>query len=85
MSRTVEQIAADNALALAIEGVRAVYQHTESDAMLTDFLVIYAEQGYTADGEGFTRHGMLCRDANMPIYRALGLLDYQASKLRAQR
>lgn len=81
MSRTPEQVDADDALSAAIERVLQVYD--DGDAwILTEYVVVTSQHRYDDDGEGLTAVGALYRDGDVPTHRALGLLDYAATRLR---
>lgn len=81
MTRTPEQRDADDALTAAIERVLQAYD--DGDAwMLTEYVVVTAQHRYDDEGESLTAVGALFRDGDVPTHRALGLLDYGATRLR---
>lgn len=82
MTRSAEQLAADEALADAIMGVLRAYDVHDQSMVLTDFVVAYALQGWDADGDSKTICGQLVRDGSVPDYRVLGLLETTAAAIR---
>ena len=81
MTRTPDQVAADDALTAAIERVLQVYD--DGDAwVLTEYVVVTAQHRFDDDGEGLTAVGALFRDSDVPIHRALGLLEYASTRMR---
>lgn len=81
MPRTPDQVAADDALAAAIDRVLQAYDDGYP-WILTEYDVVTAQHRYDDDGEGLTAVGALFRDSDVPTHRALGLLDYAATRLR---
>lgn len=51
--------------------------------ILTDWIVIAAQQGFDEDGDATTSVGLLLPNDSFPMYRILGLLDYAATVERA--
>lgn len=80
-SRSAEQRAADDALTAAIEQVNRAY-YGDSDRLLTDYVVIFAEQSWDDDGDSITAVGTNPRDGDMAIYKTIGLLDYGLTRAR---
>lgn len=80
-SRTDEQQAADADLTTAIEAVNRAYFGDEA-RLLTDYVVVFAEQSWDDDGDQITAVGVNPRDGDLPIYRTLGLLDYAQARAR---
>jgi hypothetical protein len=80
-SRTIEQREADAALTAAVEAVNRAY-YGEDGRLLTDYIVVFAEQSWDNEGEQVTAVGVSPRDGDMPIYRTLGLLDYALTRAR---
>lgn len=81
MSRTAEQVEADDALTTAIEGVLQAYD--DGDAwLLAEYVVITSQQRYDDDGDLLTAVGALYRDGSVPTHRALGLIEHAAVRLR---
>lgn len=75
MGRTPEQITADEALIEAIGVCRTAYYGAPPEgiiSLLTDYIVVYVNQGY-ANGEEGSGIGWLVRDG-LPMYRAVGAL-----------
>lgn len=83
MARTPEQVAADAALTAAIEAVIAAYHDGDGVAyVLTEYVVVASQITYDGDGDGLTAVATLYRDSDVPIHRALGLLDYARTRMR---
>lgn len=80
MPRSQEQVAADDNLTVAVERCIAAYGEPEPAVVLTDFVVVYAQQGWDAEGYGCTRVDMLLRDGDLANYRLLGLLQSAVSR-----
>jgi hypothetical protein len=75
MARTAEQEHADDALTAAINLVRVAYFGEESARrLLTDYVVVFAEQTIDDDGDVETVTGTLVREGNLAGYRIAGLL-----------
>lgn len=89
MSRTPEQIAADEQLAAAIEAVDKAYGDGQVDGdVLGDFIVISAWSRLTDEGEFDTVTGHHVRDNAVPPYRVRGLVhsfldDWRADTIAA--
>lgn len=81
MSRTPEQIAADDALTAAIEGVLIAYADDGNAWVISEYIVAAAQHRFD-DGDALTAVGLLYRDGDVPTHRALGLADYAATQLR---
>ncbi|MDG4832427.1 hypothetical protein O7627_24410 [Solwaraspora sp. WMMD1047] len=82
-SRTPEQRAADDALTAAIQQTLDAYAGS-GPWLLTEYVVVTAQQGYDEDGDGITAVGQLYRDGDVPLHRALGLLDHAVTRMRAR-
>jgi hypothetical protein len=82
VSRTPEQVQADDALTAAIEQCMHAYHGQERPFVLTEYLVITSQQGFDDDGEGLTAVGALYRDNDVPTHRAVGLIEYVGARLR---
>jgi hypothetical protein len=82
VSRTPEQRKADDNLTEAIDAVRKAYDcHGEIDGFLmTDYVVIYAAQKYDKDGDSLTALGIMPRDADVPLYRLMGMGEYAVAQ-----
>ncbi|HEX6682965.1 MAG TPA: hypothetical protein VF062_09235 [Candidatus Limnocylindrales bacterium] len=83
MSRTPEQKAADEALTAAVEQALTAYGSEEQSYVLTEYVVLTAQTRYDEDGDAVTAVGIVYRDGDVPHHRALGLIDYAATRLRA--
>lgn len=81
MARTAEQIAADDALTVAIQRATDAY-FGAAPRLLTDYVVLTAEQGIDEEGDGETAIGWLIRDNEVPHYRIIGLLDMALTRHR---
>lgn len=82
--RTTEQRAADNALRDAVMRVAEVYaDDTIAGWVLTDYLLVYATQGWDDEGDASSAVGTAVDADTSPIYRLLGLADVAATRYRA--
>lgn len=82
MSRTEEQKTADEALTAAIEA--AVRAYFEDEGWVTaEYLVVAAQNRLGPGGEPETSIIQLNRDGDIPTYRALGLVEFLAARMRA--
>ncbi|SBT63940.1 hypothetical protein GA0070622_0908 [Micromonospora sediminicola] len=82
MSRTPEQVAADQALTAAIEQVLLAYADDGQAWVLTEYVVISAQQRFDDHGHGVTAVGCFNRDDAVPVHRILGLVEYAATRTR---
>ncbi|MEU0081380.1 hypothetical protein ABZY58_26060 [Micromonospora tulbaghiae] len=81
MSRTPEQVAADEALTAAIE--QALLAYGDSQAyVLTEYVVVTSQQRFDEEGNSITAIGFINRDGDVPYHRILGLLEYAATRTR---
>ena len=83
MSHTPEQREADAALTAAIEQTLTAYADDGQAWILTEYVVLTAQTRYDDEGDPTTAVGTLFRDGDVPYHRALGLLDYAATRMRA--
>lgn len=75
MSAPREELAAANErLTAAINDLRLLVWDDGRERMLTDYVVVFAEQGFDEDGDPVTVTGQLYPDGYLAGYRALGLL-----------
>lgn len=81
MSRSGEQVAADDALTTAIERVLQAYGDDQA-YVLTEYVVVTSQQRFDEDGDGITAVGLMFRDSAVPTHRALGLCEYASTRLR---
>ncbi len=81
MSRTPAQLAADQALTAAIEQTLAAYSDGQP-WVPTEYVVVTSQQRFDDEGDSVTAVGILYRDGNVPLHRALGLVDYAAVRMR---
>lgn len=65
----------------AIRAKLAAYD--TSGGILTDWIVIAAQQNFDDAGDAVNSVGLLMPNDNFPMYRILGLLDYAATVERA--
>lgn len=82
MARTPEQVAADDALTQAIEQVMHAYYDTDVAWVLSEYVVVTAQHRFDDSGDGVTAVGTLYRDGDVPLHRALGLVDYASTRLK---
>jgi hypothetical protein len=81
MHRTPEQIDADAALTAAIERVIATYYPTDEGYVLSEYVTVTCQQRFDDDGTGISAVSIVCRDGDVPVHRALGLLNYAAARM----
>jgi len=74
MSRTDEQIKADEELTNAIEKCIRAYGYEEA-FILTDYMVIAAQTKLDEDGDSVNAYTYLYRDSDMPYHKILGLME----------
>ncbi|WP_280465857.1 hypothetical protein [Nocardia brasiliensis] len=82
MSRTPEQIAADNALTEALEGVWAAYCPEPDPGVLLEYTVLATRRGMNIDGSAWSSFGAFTRDDNVPTYVQMGMLQYRLTRLK---
>lgn len=80
--RTDEQREADDALRAAIERVAAAYEDAASGWVVTEYVTIYSQQGWDADGDQCTAVGTAVDGGTTPIHRLLGLCEYASTRYR---
>lgn len=80
MTRTPQQVEADTNLRNAIEQANAAYMNVEG--VITDYLVLFAEQAFDDQGEGTTKIGAIVCDPPPPAYRQIGLLHTILGRLQ---
>lgn len=83
MSRTVEQISADEALTEAIQRVLNVYG-IQSDYLLGDYLIVCTQARIDEDGEACSAYAHLYRNGDLPAHAILGLLDVARTRIQYQ-
>ncbi|WP_280357091.1 hypothetical protein [Nocardia otitidiscaviarum] len=84
MSRTPEQIAADNALTEAIDAVWRAYDDDPDPGLLLDYTVVATRRGIDNDGDTWTSVGAFSRDDNVPVHVQMGLLLQRLTRLKQQ-
>ncbi|SBT64235.1 hypothetical protein GA0070622_1205 [Micromonospora sediminicola] len=82
MSRTPEQVAADEALTAAIEQALLAYGPGDQAYILTEYVVVTSQQRFDEEGNGITAVGCINRDSDVPFHRILGLLEYAGTRTR---
>ncbi len=83
MSRTPEQIAADEALTEAIEAVHRAYFADDVRGVLADYVVLSQRHFWDDDGDPVTQTWMCPRDDNsVPLTHLIGLCDYALTRYR---
>jgi len=83
MSRTEEQIAADDNLTAAIERVAKLSGVLTDGDMLGDFVVVAATQTMDSDGEIEHAHISLFRNSGIAGWAAVGLLETASFFIKA--
>lgn len=81
MTRTPEQVAADEALTAAIEAVQMAY-HGEPEGVLTTYVVVAKRRWWDEEGDSMTAVYIDVRDGDMPPDEQLGLVEYAAARIR---
>jgi hypothetical protein len=83
MPRTPEQVAADDALAEAIQRCRDAYIPAEEQGVLTEWMVLYASRHFSddSDDDGTAVGRLVCTPAP-PLHHQLGMLNYVAAEYR---
>lgn len=83
MARTAEQKAADEALTAAIEGVRRAYDAEDVTAgmTMTEYVVVQALTTWDEEGDGRSSVIISYRDGDVPLHRAIGLLQYALAEM----
>jgi hypothetical protein len=81
--RTPEQVEADGALTEAVERCLRAYQEDGTAWALSEYVVISSQHRWDDDGDGITAVATLYRDSDVPVHRALGLVQYAATRMRA--
>ena len=84
MTRTPEQIAADDALTSAIEAVHQAYYADGVEGVLTKYIVLAQRQWWDEDGDAMTANYMSPRDNGIPLSDQLGLTEYASTRIRRQ-
>ena len=75
MTRTSEQVAADDALTAAIEGVLVANDILDSGEMVLEYAVVAATQKMIEDGDVSNSYVLVVRDGKVASTRVCGLLD----------
>ena len=81
-SRSPEQVAADEALTAAIQQALLAYADDGYAWVPTEYVVVLSQTRFDEDGDGITAVGMIYRDCDVPQHRALGLVEYAATRMR---
>lgn len=81
MTRTPEQLAADEALTAAIQSVLTAY-HGDDTALLTEYVVVGTMRDWDDDGDPVTKNYTVPRDGNVPLHQLLGLSEYASTRFR---
>jgi len=82
VSSTPEQIAADDALAAAIEAVHQAYYPGDVRGVLTKFVVLAQRQWWNDSDEPVTANWASPRGDTVPISDLLGLCEYASTRYR---
>jgi hypothetical protein len=70
------------ALTDAIEAVVRAQGNREQAWVASEYIVVHAAHRFAADGESYTAVGVIYRDQDVPMHRALGLLEFASTRLR---
>lgn len=81
--RSAEQKEADDALTNAIQRVILAY-HGEDGRITSEYIVITSQHGWDEHGDGNTAVSMIFRDCDVPVHRALGLVEFAGACLRKE-
>jgi len=82
MSRTPEQVAADDALTAAIEKWLQAYDPDDEPRILGEYVVHARIRVFDEDGDALTHHALIPRDGYVPTDLMLGMTEYAATLLR---
>lgn len=82
MSRTPEQIAADDNLTAAIEAQQRAY-HDDNEGVLTEYVIVSERTYWDSDGDRLTATYISVRDNGTSLSQQLGLLEFAAFRIRA--
>lgn len=82
MPRTQEQVAADQALTKAIQGVLEAYE-VQEDYLLSDYMVICTQARIDEEGDAETAYSYLYRDSNLPTHAIMGMLEMAQLRIRS--
>lgn len=83
MSRTPEQVKADDALTEAINAVHRAY-HDDSQGVLTTYLVLAHRTYWGDNGERFVSSFCNTKDSDVPLFEQLGMIEYARTPIRMQ-
>ncbi|WP_328439134.1 hypothetical protein [Nocardia puris] len=81
MTRTPEQVAADDALADAITAAQLAH-HGTAEGVLTTYVVVAKRQWWDEQGGRYVAYYRNLRDDDVPLDEQLGLLEYAATRVR---
>lgn len=81
MSRTEEQVEADENLTKAIDQCIKAYEGEEA-FILTDYMVIAAQAKLDDAGDQSTAYSYLYRDSDLPYHKILGLLEVARARAK---
>ena len=81
LTRTPDQIAADDALTAAIEAVQRAYDN-DVQGVLTKYVVLTQRQGWHDDGTTWTTSASLPRDDSVPVSDLLGMVEFASTVYR---
>ena len=81
MSRTPEQVTADDTLTAAIEAHQRAY-HDDNEGVLTDYIVIAQRTYWDDDGDRCQAVYLTARDDNIGLSQQLGLAEFASIIIR---
>ncbi len=82
MACSPERRAAEEALTAAIEALLAVVDGEDAGRwVLTEYVVLTAQQGWDEEGSPETSLGLFTRDNLVPLHRSLGLIEHARARL----
>lgn len=81
MTRSPEQIIADDALTAAIEAVHRAY-NDDTQGVLTKYVVLAQRQWWGDDGDQLTANYGSPREDGVPISDLLGMVEYASAVYR---
>lgn len=66
--------------------IRDVSELEDYEGVMTEWVIVTSHQRFDDDGDGITQYGILLPEGggHTPHHRAMGLLDFQLTRLRAQ-
>lgn len=84
MPKDPELAAAEEALTAAIQALLAVVDGENAGKWsLGEYVLVTAQYAYDGEGDLLTSTGLFSRDGQVPLHRALGLVDNARTRLKS--